>query len=57
MIDSIAYKIRSIFELHCSAFDDSSDWRALSPSELALPNDAREEFANGKLQLLMQKMH
>jgi hypothetical protein len=28
MIDAIANKIRSIFELHCSALDESTDWWA-----------------------------
>lgn len=55
-VDAIADKIRSVFELHCSAFDDSSDWR--TPSELSLQEaETREDVTSAKLQLVMQKMH
>lgn len=60
-IDAIANKIRSVFELHCSALDDSSDWQAPNLCELPLPGETFEEIApslsSGKLQLVMQKMH
>jgi hypothetical protein len=60
-VDAIANKIRSVFELHCSAFDDSSDWQAPSLSELPLQGETFEEISpalsSGKLQLVMQKMH
>ena len=56
-VDAIADKIRSVFELHCSAFDDSSDWQAPHPSELTLQREICEGITNGKLQLVMQKMH
>jgi len=60
-VDAIANTIRSVFELHCSAFDDSSDWQALIPSELPLPAETFEGIAptlsSSKLELVMQKMH
>jgi hypothetical protein len=56
-VDAIADKIRSVFELHCSAFDDSSDWQAPNPSELTLQEETCEGITSGKLQLAMQKMH
>ena len=59
-IDFIANKIRSVFELHCSALDDSSEWRAPKLSELPLPEETFEgitpALSSGKLQLVMQKM-
>ena len=45
IIDSIANKIRSVFELHCSAFDDSSDWEAPNFSPLPLPGEACEDIS------------
>ena len=54
-IDAIANTIRTVFELHCSAFDDSS--RSHAPN---LSEDAYEGIAptsSGKLQLSMLKMH
>jgi hypothetical protein len=60
-VDAIANKIRSVFELHCSAFDDSSDWQAPNLSELPEHGEACEEITqaltSGKLQLVMPKMH
>jgi len=56
-VDAIANKIRSVFELHCSAFDDSSDWQAPNLSELHLQGETPEGISSGKLQLVMQKMH
>jgi hypothetical protein len=61
-IDTIANKIRNVFELHCSAMDDSSHWQALDPSELPLPGGETCEknastLTSGKLQLVMQKLH
>ena len=56
-VDAIADKIRSVFELHCSAFDDSSEWRAPRSPELTLQGDACQGITSGKLQLVMQKMH
>ncbi len=41
-VDAIADRIRSVFELHCSAFDDSSDWQTPNPSELTLQEDPCE---------------
>jgi hypothetical protein len=59
-VDAIANRIRSVFELHCSAFDDSSSWQAPSVSE-PLPGEAFEDatpaLSNNKLQIVMQKMH
>jgi hypothetical protein len=56
-VDAIAHKIRSIFELHCSAFDDSSDWQAPNLAELPSPGETCEGITSGKLQLVVQKMH
>ena len=55
-VDAIAQTIRRVFELHCSAFDDSSDWQAPNLSELPLQGETYEEMTSGKLQLVMQKM-
>ena len=56
-VDAIADKIRSVFELHCSAFDDSSDWLAPNASELTQQRELCEGITTGKLQLVLQKMH
>jgi hypothetical protein len=60
-VDAIANKIRSVFELHCSAFDDSSDWSTPNFSKQPRPSEALEQdtpaLSSGKLQLVMQKMH
>jgi len=60
-VDAIANKIRSIFELHCSALDDSSDWHTPNLSELSLHGETCEEITSrvnsSKLQLVMEKMH
>lgn len=60
-VDAIADQIRSVFELHFSAFDNSSDWRAPNLSEKRLPSDTFEgatpALSSGKLQLVMPKMH
>ena len=57
-VDAIANTIRSVFELHWSALDDSSDWQAPNLRELPLPAETFEPaLASGKLQLMMQKMH
>jgi hypothetical protein len=60
-VDAIANEIRSVFELHCSAFDDSSDWSAPNFSKQPLPSETFEgdtpALSSGKLQLVMQKMH
>jgi hypothetical protein len=55
-IDAIADKIRGVFDLHCSAFDDCSDHPVPNPSELTLPGEMREGITSCKLQLVMQKM-
>lgn len=57
-IDAIASKIRSVFELHCSAFD-SDDWQGSTLFEVPLPKESSEatSAANNKLQLVMQKLH
>jgi hypothetical protein len=52
-VDTIADKIRSVFELHCSAFDD---WQVPYPSRLSLQGEARERITS-ELQPVMQKMH
>ncbi len=61
-IDAIASQIRRVFELHCSAFDESSDWQAPILLESSLPREDMVEGAspgpgNNKLQLVMQKLH
>jgi hypothetical protein len=56
-IDAIANKIRNVFELHCSAFDDSRDWGTPNLSELTLHAERREGISSDKLQLVMQKTH
>ncbi len=56
-VDAIAHTIRSVFELHCSAFDDSSNWEAPNPSELASRGETCEGITSGKLQLVTQKIH
>ena len=60
-VDAIANEIRSVFELHCSAFDDSSDWQAPNLSNRILPGETFEgatpALSSRKLQLVMQKMH
>ena len=60
-VDAIANRIRSVFELHCSAFHESSDWQAPNPSDQPLPRETFEgatpTLSSGKLQLVMQQMH
>jgi hypothetical protein len=56
-VDAIAAKIRSVFELHYSVFDDSSDWQAPNPLELILERETSEGITSGKPQLVMPKMH
>jgi len=46
-VDAIANKIRSIFELHCSALDDSSDWQTPSLSELSMRGETCQEIIPG----------
>ena len=59
-IDAIADKIRSVFELHCSAFDDSGDWQppTLFQSQGESAEGASPDLPNkNRLQLVMQKLH
>ena len=60
-VDAIANKIRSVFELHCSVLDDSSEWKALNVSELPPQaeafGDITPALSSGKLELVIQKMH
>jgi hypothetical protein len=60
-VDAIANQIRSVFELHCSAFDEAGDWPT---SVLQEPTQAEAEEGDtigransNKLQLVMQKLH
>lgn len=59
-VDAIANRIRNVFELHCSALDESSDREAPKASEQPLPGETFERaipsFSRGKLQFVMQKM-
>jgi len=62
IIDTIANKIRNVFELHCSALDDSSHWQSLDHPELPLPDgktceEITSTLTSAKLQLVMQKLH
>jgi hypothetical protein len=60
-VDAIAHQIKSVFELHCSAFDESGDWQ--SPAAFKAP--VQEETLDGvsphsssnKLQFVMQNLH
>ena len=60
-VDAIAHQIRSVFELHCSAFDESGDW----PSSPVFQAPVQEESLEGvsvhsssnKLQLVMHNLH
>jgi len=56
IVDAIANKIRSVFELHCSALDDSFDWQAPHFSQQTPRGETFEATSSGKLQLLMQNM-
>ena len=65
MIDSIADQIKSVFELHCSALDESSDWWSHAPrvreaSGLSRERDESKQQAtpgSQKLQLIVQELH
>ncbi len=35
-VDTIAGKIKSVFELHCSALDETAEWRPAAPQKLQL---------------------
>ena len=57
-IDAIADTIRSVFELHCSALDESTDWWSDQESlagTVDVPQQARENSL--KRQLVMQDLH
>src|SRR5579864_6907965 len=60
MIDSIADQIKSIFELHCSALDESSDWWADAPTirkdGLTRESDEIATVDSEKPQLIMQNL-
>jgi hypothetical protein len=61
MVDTIAQKIRSIFELHCSALDESTEWNADLPrirsSEHGSVNFAPDGADSEKLHLVMKELH
>lgn len=61
MVDAIAKEIRNVFELHCSAFDETGDWPSAPVFRAPLPADSLEAEvsarASSKLQLVMQKLH
>ncbi|MEO8048799.1 MAG: hypothetical protein ABI833_00165 [Acidobacteriota bacterium] len=64
-IDTIADAIRNVFELHCSALDESADcWAPETPplrttaalnAQMEIPAIAKA--SNQKLQLVMQELH
>jgi hypothetical protein len=61
MVDEIAHQIRSVFELHCSAFDESSDWPSptvfQAPVREESPDSVAPHSSSNKPQLVMQKLH
>lgn len=64
MVDKIAERIRNIFELHCSALDESAEWSMhIGPGGPSTPSsETAETVSNGgsagqKMQLAMQKLH
>jgi hypothetical protein len=65
MIDSIADQIKRVFELHCSALDESTDWWTKAPRirKVAGMSGEVDEIkpqatAGGqKLQLIVQESH
>jgi hypothetical protein len=64
MVDTIANKIKGIFELHCSALDESTEWNvAVGPvrqsksSQECVENLSSNGSVNQKLQLIVQKLH
>ena len=64
-IDVIADKIKNVFELHCSALDESADWlreTAASRRSAAAISDSAETLlrtgvSSQKLQLIAQEVH
>ena len=60
-VDAIAHQIRSVFELHCSAFDESVDWPSASVFQAPVREDSVEDISarssSNKLQLVMQNLH
>ena len=58
MIDSIADQIKNVFELHCSALDESGEWWS-NLSRVAEPDHIKEQPSvdSQKLQLIVQKLH
>lgn len=61
MVDAIAKEIRNVFELHCSAFDETGDWPSAPVFQAPLSTDSLEAEVStrgsSKLQLVMQKLH
>jgi len=61
-VDVIAEKIRSVFELHCSALDESTDWW-VEPVSIGRAGAAPRELGDAErttlkqLQPVMQKLH
>jgi hypothetical protein len=64
MVDTIANKIKGIFELHCSALDEATEWivdagpvRHSKSSQECVENLSPNAGVNQKLQLIVQKLH
>jgi hypothetical protein len=60
MVDAIANRIRSVFELHCSAFDEPGDWPSVSvvpATEPEIEEAVPARTNSSKRQLMMQKLH
>ncbi len=65
MIDSIADQIKNVFQLHCSALDESNDWWSHASatrqgSRLSRESDEIKQQAtpgSQKLQLIVQELH
>ncbi len=64
MVDTIAEKIRSVFELHCSALDEATEWSSALGSirKKVCSQGSSNELASGsatgkKMQRVMQELH
>ena len=64
MIDTIADRIKNVFELHCSALDESTEWNAgvtpvRQPPAVSAEAAATVQRSAGsqKLQIVMQELH
>ncbi len=62
-VDVIAQKIRNVFELHCSALDEATEWvvdiptRGQTRQSKVRPETESADTPGQKLQLVMQDLH